>query len=153
MGEISFSEADGVPEHLDINGEFLAVVTSKGVIQIYDVRKPKEPKATGAAGKFNLHPVGLEIVSDTGWCPSRPPPLPSSFSLAPISSTPPPLFLSLSPPLSYSPPPPLTLSPLPSPLIPSLPSHALSRLNPMTLTLQTKKQKRMLLLKIPLQHC
>lgn len=30
MGEIAFSESDGVPEHLDINAEFLAVVTSKG---------------------------------------------------------------------------------------------------------------------------
>ena len=37
---------------------------SIGVIQIYDVRKPKEPKAMGAAGKFNLHPVGLETISD-----------------------------------------------------------------------------------------
>ena len=35
MGEIAFSEADGVPEHLDINSEFLAVVTSKGVIYFH----------------------------------------------------------------------------------------------------------------------
>ena len=56
MGEISFSEADGYPEHLHVNTQYLSVVTSKGTIQIYDIRKPKDPKATGAPGKFNLHP-------------------------------------------------------------------------------------------------
>jgi hypothetical protein len=69
MAEIAFSEADGVPEHVDVNAEFLAVMTSKGSVHIYDVRKPKEPRALGAAGKFNLQVSCCSFSPFSWWVP------------------------------------------------------------------------------------
>ena len=51
-GSISFTEAEGNPEHLDLNGQFLGVITAKGVIKAYDVHAPSKPKPMGSAGKF-----------------------------------------------------------------------------------------------------
>jgi intraflagellar transport protein 140 len=51
-GSISFSETEGVPEFVDINDKYLAVVTNKGIIGIYDVHSPKKPKPVGSAGRF-----------------------------------------------------------------------------------------------------
>lgn len=49
---ITFSEAEGIVQHLDINGRILVAVTDKGVIGIYDVHSPKKPKALGSTGRF-----------------------------------------------------------------------------------------------------
>jgi hypothetical protein len=49
---ITFSEAEGIVQHLDINGRILAAVTDKGVVGIYDVHSPKKPKALGSTGRF-----------------------------------------------------------------------------------------------------
>ena len=54
---ISFTDAEGAPEHLDINASYLSVVTVKGVIQIHDVKKPTRPQPIGSAGKFTALPL------------------------------------------------------------------------------------------------
>eukprot|EP01038_Epipyxis_sp_PR26KG_P011964 gene11964-16014_t len=51
-GLISFSEVEGFPELLDINGRYLAVITNKGFIKIVDINKPTAPKQCGTAGQF-----------------------------------------------------------------------------------------------------
>jgi hypothetical protein len=51
-GTIAFSEAEGTPQFIDLNGKFLAIVTSKGVIKIIDVHAPTKPKQLGSAGQF-----------------------------------------------------------------------------------------------------
>jgi hypothetical protein len=51
-GTISFSEGEGLPTHLDLNGKFLAVVSNKGIIKIVDVHAPTKPKQLGSAGQF-----------------------------------------------------------------------------------------------------
>ena len=58
-GSISFTDAEGAPEHLDINTCYLAVVTVKGVIQIHDIKKPTRPQPIGSAGKFTALPLSL----------------------------------------------------------------------------------------------
>jgi intraflagellar transport protein 140 len=60
-GSITFSETEGSPEHLDINGQYLAIITNKGFIKILDITKPKSPKnagQSGNAGRFS------ELVSN-----------------------------------------------------------------------------------------
>lgn len=51
-GTITFSEGEGVPQYLDLNTKYLAVVTNKGVIKIVDVHAPTKPKPLGSAGQF-----------------------------------------------------------------------------------------------------
>ena len=51
-GVINFSEGEGHPELLDLNGQYLGVFTSKDVIKFFDVHSPTKPKALGSAGKF-----------------------------------------------------------------------------------------------------
>ena len=51
-GSISFTEAEGSPEHLDLNGQFLGVVTNKGIIKVFDVHAPTKPKPLGSSGRF-----------------------------------------------------------------------------------------------------
>ena len=51
-GTITFSEGEGTPQYLDINGKYLAIVTNKGVIKIIDVHAPTKPKQLGSAGQF-----------------------------------------------------------------------------------------------------
>ncbi|KAJ1446802.1 hypothetical protein M885DRAFT_591648 [Pelagophyceae sp. CCMP2097] len=51
--KISFSEGEGTPTHLDVNGRFLAVATTKGLIKIFQVDR-REPKQLGSPGKFDL---------------------------------------------------------------------------------------------------
>lgn len=50
-GTITFSDSEGQPEFIDINNRFLAVITSKKYIKIYDVSKPKDPKQL-SIGRF-----------------------------------------------------------------------------------------------------
>ena len=52
-GLISFSDAEGTPEHVNLNGRFLAVVTNKGLIKTLDVNKANKPKQIGTAGRFS----------------------------------------------------------------------------------------------------
>lgn len=49
---ITFSEAEGSPQWIDLNGKYLAAVTDKGAIGVFDVYAPKKPKALGTMGKF-----------------------------------------------------------------------------------------------------
>ena len=58
-GSISFTDAEGAPEHLDINAGYLSIVTLKGVIQIYDIKKPTRPQPIGSAGKFVALPLSI----------------------------------------------------------------------------------------------
>jgi intraflagellar transport protein 140 len=51
-GTITFSDGDGHPEVLDLNGQYLGVLTSKGIVKFYDVHAPTKPKALGSAGTF-----------------------------------------------------------------------------------------------------
>jgi hypothetical protein len=60
-GSISFTEAEGLPSHVDINGKFLAVLTNTGVIKILDVTAPTKPKLLGSAGRVYDPVTGMEI--------------------------------------------------------------------------------------------
>jgi intraflagellar transport protein 140 len=48
----SFTEVEGTPEHLDINGKYLAVATSGGRLKVFDVSRGREPKEMGSGGSF-----------------------------------------------------------------------------------------------------
>lgn len=39
-----------MPEFLDVNGRYLAIVSNKGYIKIIDVFNPSKPKQQGSAG-------------------------------------------------------------------------------------------------------
>eukprot|EP00605_Chrysophyceae_sp_TOSAG23-4_P001489 GSChrysophyteH1.ASY1.ANO1.1626.1 assembled CDS len=54
-GTITFSEGEGQPEVLDLNGQYLGVLTSKGVVKFFDVHTPTKPKALGSAGNFEAN--------------------------------------------------------------------------------------------------
>ena len=43
-GMINFSEAEGAPQHLDVNGRYIAVMTNKGCVKIVNVHTPTKPK-------------------------------------------------------------------------------------------------------------
>eukprot|EP01041_Mallomonas_annulata_P003422 gene3422-6789_t len=60
-GRISFTDAEGSPEHVDLNDKFLAVLTNKGVIKVFDVSKPKDPKQVGSAAKFAVADTELSV--------------------------------------------------------------------------------------------
>ena len=64
-GTITFSEGEGVPTYLDLNGKYLAVVTNKGVIKIVDVHAPTKPKQLGSAGQF-FPPTKVPTTATTG---------------------------------------------------------------------------------------
>ena len=49
---ITFSDSEGKPEFIHLNGKYLYVMTSNLVIKIYDVQKPTSPKALGSVMKF-----------------------------------------------------------------------------------------------------
>lgn len=49
---VSFSEAEGTPQFVDVNGGYLAIATSAGVLKIVDVRSPSKPKSQGSVGQF-----------------------------------------------------------------------------------------------------
>ena len=51
-GSISFTETEGNPEHVDLNGQYLGVVTHRGVVKAFDVHSPSKPKPMGSAGSF-----------------------------------------------------------------------------------------------------
>lgn len=65
-GSVTFSEVEGVPEHLDVNGKYLAVVTSKGYVKIVDVHSPTKPRMQGSVGQlFGVKPsISSGIVSN-----------------------------------------------------------------------------------------
>lgn len=50
--KLSFTEAEGVPTHIDANGKYLAIVTDRGVIKMFDVSR-REPKQLFCNGKFS----------------------------------------------------------------------------------------------------
>ena len=62
---ITFSEAEGNPTHLDINGRFLVVLTDRNVVKIVDIHTPTKPKQIGSAGKFE-EPVNRDSGGDGG---------------------------------------------------------------------------------------
>lgn len=49
---VSFSEAEGTPQFVDVNGGYLAIATSTGVLKVVDVRSPSKPKSQGSVGQF-----------------------------------------------------------------------------------------------------
>lgn len=51
-GTISFSEAEGIPEHIDIKSKYLACMTNRGVLKVFDVSQPTKPKSQGSASNF-----------------------------------------------------------------------------------------------------
>lgn len=51
--KITFSEGEGSPTHLDVNGDYLAVATDTGLIKIFQVTR-REPKQLGSPGHFHL---------------------------------------------------------------------------------------------------
>ena len=59
--KLSFTEAEGVPTHMDANGKYLAVVTDKGVIKMFDVSR-REPKQLFSNGKFCESDSPQELV-------------------------------------------------------------------------------------------
>ena len=57
---LSFTEAEGQPVHIDSNDKFLAVVTTIGVLKMFDVSR-REPRQLGSAGKFVDSTTGESI--------------------------------------------------------------------------------------------
>ncbi len=51
--KITFSESEGSPKHLNVNGDYLAVATDTGLIKIFQVTR-REPKQLGSPGHFNI---------------------------------------------------------------------------------------------------
>lgn len=51
--KISFSDGEGSPTHVDVNGNFLAVATDTGLIKVFQVDR-REPKQLGTPGRFPL---------------------------------------------------------------------------------------------------
>lgn len=51
-GTISFSEGEGQPELIDIKGKYLAAITTKGILKVFDVSQPTKPKSMGSACNF-----------------------------------------------------------------------------------------------------
>jgi intraflagellar transport protein 140 len=49
---VPFTESEGLPQFIDINDKYLAVVTNKGIVKILDVHTPTKPKLLGSAGRF-----------------------------------------------------------------------------------------------------
>ena len=64
-GSISFSDGDGVPEAMDLNGQFLGILSSKGTCKFFDVHAPTKPKPLGSAGHFEALPEGA-VANATG---------------------------------------------------------------------------------------
>ena len=52
-GNINFSDSEGIPELLDLNGQYLGVATSKMTLKVFDVHAPTKPKVLGSGGKFD----------------------------------------------------------------------------------------------------
>ena len=53
---ISFTEGEGRPILLDINGKFIAVGTDKGTIKVFELSR-RDPRLVGSPGKFNVSTV------------------------------------------------------------------------------------------------
>ena len=58
---MTFSEGEGSPTHLDVNGQFLAVATDTGLIKLFKVTC-REPKQLGSPGHFNLWAHAQNLV-------------------------------------------------------------------------------------------
>jgi len=58
---ITFSEGEGSPIFVDVSDRFLAVLTDKGTVKVYDVHKPKDPKPLGSGGKFYSKNQDLKV--------------------------------------------------------------------------------------------
>jgi intraflagellar transport protein 140 len=58
---MTFSEGEGSPTHLDVNGQFLAVATDTGLIKLFKVTR-REPKQLGSPGHFNLWAHAQNLV-------------------------------------------------------------------------------------------
>jgi intraflagellar transport protein 140 len=54
-GSVLFSETEGTPLWLDLNGKYLAIVTSKGFVKVLDVNTPAKPKQLGGCGQFTIN--------------------------------------------------------------------------------------------------
>lgn len=48
---VHFTETEGLPQVVNLNGNFLAVTTDTGIIKLFDVSR-KEPKPLGSSGQF-----------------------------------------------------------------------------------------------------
>ena len=62
--KITFSEGEGSPTHLDVNGDFLAVATDTGLIKIFQVTR-REPKQLGSPGQFHLWAEAQNFISSS----------------------------------------------------------------------------------------
>ena len=82
-GNIAFSEVEGKPITIDINGKYLAVITNKGYMKLYDIYTPTKAKALGNGTKFYSPYNNMEIGSPTTGASPRPTATPAGSSLTP----------------------------------------------------------------------
>ena len=82
-GNITFSEVEGKPITIDINGKYLAVITNKGYMKLYDIYTPTKAKALGNGTKFYSPYNNMEIGSPTTGVSPRPTAAPTAASLTP----------------------------------------------------------------------
>ena len=54
-GSINFSEAEGGPLMLDLNGQYLGVMTKNHTVRFFDVHSPVKPKPLGGGINSTLH--------------------------------------------------------------------------------------------------
>ena len=78
---ITFTESEGLPMHIHLNGKFLAIVTNIGIIKIIDVHAPTKPKLLGSAGRIYDPVTGMGIGATM-----LPPPTAAASSAAGSSS-------------------------------------------------------------------
>eukprot|EP00981_Chlorochromonas_danica_P002589 scaffold504_cov189-Ochromonas_danica.AAC.24 len=52
-GSITFTDQEGIPICMDIQNKFLAIITNKGCIKVFDIHTPTKAKLLGSAGTFH----------------------------------------------------------------------------------------------------
>jgi intraflagellar transport protein 140 len=63
-GMINFSEAEGSPQHIDVNGRYVAVMTNKGCVKIVNVHTPTKPKLQVTGNLFSGKTISTSVNFD-----------------------------------------------------------------------------------------
>ena len=61
---LSFSEAEGLPRHIDVHENFMAIATNEGTLKIYDVSRKGAARQLGSSARF-VDPMGKPLGNIT----------------------------------------------------------------------------------------
>lgn len=59
--KIAFSDGEGSPSHLDLNGKFLAVATDTGLLKVFQIGDRREPKLL-CSGRFDVSSSSIRSI-------------------------------------------------------------------------------------------